>query len=247
MLTKILGVLWVMAMLGAGAMVVHEIRNPTLSPDAHARAHTLLIVNEDGHGGSGVAWDETTVLTAAHVMKGDLSDYTVKQGDKAWGITEAQFIPDRDAILLTVGPLITPYGSGMIVEWDGDLPVLDRADMRLGQTVLLAGHPWCGPVQVSHGVVTGQWGGSEDWLWVLDADSNPGNSGGPVFDEDGNLIAIVTAGTLGWGASLAVVLPISEVLSGLERTREEGTGGSVGRGRGSRNGLYRPRHPALSR
>lgn len=221
---------WVVALISA---VTANHDSPLVNRDADARSFTLRVEDGQGHGGSGVAWATGSVLTAAHVINQDLSEYTVRLGDEEWTPFAARYIAERDAVILYV------WG-------DGPLPVPDRRHngLVLGEAVLAAGYPWGGPLQVSHGVVTGV-SKYAPWTRMSDADVNPGNSGGPVFDKDGNLIAIITAGTTGWGASLSVCLPIKEVVSGLQRPAPGPPSRTVGRGRDSRNGLYRPRYPAV--
>lgn len=214
-------------------LIVVRVLAKVTNPDASARSFTLRVEDGRGHGGSGVGWHDGTVLTAAHVIQGPLDDYTVREGDKEWSIIAARYIAGRDAVLL--------YVLG-----DGPLPVPPRRDtpIEMGEPVLAAGYPWGGPCVVTSGLISGQ-SRHRAWCRMSNVDVNPGNSGGPVFDEDGNLIAIVIAGTTGWGASLAVVLPITEVLDGLEQPDTGREGSLVGRGRGHRDGLYRPRHPAV--
>ncbi len=211
-----------------------------VNPDTQARNFTLQVVNKRGHGASGVGWDSNRVLTAAHVIRGNLSDYIVKQGDRAWSITGARYISDRDAVLLTIGSLLIDISEGgRIVEWSGPIPVPERGlTMSFGESVLVGSHPWGGPIQVSHGVVTGR-NKYRLWTYMMDADINFGSSGGPVFDSEGKLIGIIVGMSTGKGPAFSVALPITEVLSGLERPNTGREGSIVGRGRDHRDGIYR--------
>lgn len=197
----------------------------SLSPTEQAMALTLLVVDERGHGGSGVAIDCHRVLTAGHVVWGDdPRSYKVKLGDREWDVLYARQLEGMDAAILTV------HG--------GESPPVANTNLSIthGQRVLVTGHPWCGPVQVTHGVMSGESRWDDEWM--TDADAAPGSSGCPVWNDNGELIAIVVAGTIGRGATFTVVLPISEILSGLEQPWRVGTEGTVGRGRVSRDGLY---------
>ncbi len=196
-------------------------------------SYTLLVVDEWGHGGSGVAIGRYHVLTAGHVVEGrDARDYKVQLGDQEWNILFARQLEGMDAAILTVQgtppPPVPPIGLAF----------------EQGEPVLVTGHPWCGPVQVTHGLLSGK-GRHHPSEWLTDADAAPGSSGCPVWNADGELIAIVVAGTTGRGATFTVILPISEVLSGMEEPWGVGAEGTVGRGRGSRDGLYRPRYPTV--
>jgi serine protease Do len=51
----------------------------------------------------------------------------------------------------------------------------------------------------------------------LDARVNPGNSGGPVMDNDFNLMGVVTAKAVGYSIEgLGFAVPTSEILSTLK-------------------------------
>ena len=227
---------WIAFIVFLGWMLEQSMSNNIveITPDANARSFTLRVVDDQGHGASGVGWGSGSVLTAAHVIQGGLSDYRVRQGDREWKIWGSRYIADRDAVIL--------YVLG-----DGPVPRPDRraAPMILGESVLVSGHPWSGPMQVSHGVVTGsnKW---EVYRFNMDADISYGSSGGPVFDSAGRLIAIVVGMTASpSGPSFSIALPISEVLSGLERPNTGRAASIMGGGRGSRDGLHRPRYPAV--
>ena len=207
--------------------------SPAGDPADDAMSYTLLVVDEWGHGGSGVAIGRYHVLTAGHVVEGrDARNYKVQLGDQEWDILFARQLKGMDAAILTVQgtppPPVPPMGT-----------IFEQ-----GEPVLVTGHPWCGPVQVTHGLLSGK-GRHHPSEWLTDADAAPGSSGCPVWNADGELIAIVVAGTTGRGATFTVILPISEVLSGMEEPWGVGAEGTVGRGRGSRDGLYRPRYPTV--
>lgn len=225
-------ILWITLAVCLFAWVTDRPFPGTSDPVEEAMSLTLLVVDERGLGGSGVAIGNYHVLTAGHVVGDDPRNYKVKLGDREWDVLFARQLKGMDAVILTVQGSEPP-------------PIVDTSpSITHGQRVLVTGHPWCGPVQVTHGVITGKsrWERDE---WMTDADAAPGSSGCPVWNENGELIAIVVGVTIGRGSTFTLVLPISEVLSALEQPWRIGTKGTVGRGRGSRDGLYRPRYPAV--
>jgi S1-C subfamily serine protease/TPR repeat protein len=74
-----------------------------------------------------------------------------------------------------------------------------RADnVRLGEAVIVAGYPYgkfvSSGLKVTSGIVSGVKGlGDNSAQFQLDAAIQPGNSGGPVFDRQGNIVGIVVA------------------------------------------------------
>jgi len=102
---------------------------------------------------------------------------------------------------------------------DGTLPPADFGDsdaLRVGQPVLAIGNPLglAGGPTVTSGVVSSlrrslrrNYG---DGLKVIQTDAavNPGNSGGPLVDLEGRVVAITTA-TLPWAEGIGFAIPIN--------------------------------------
>jgi len=103
---------------------------------------------------------------------------------------------------------------------DGTLPAAELGDsdrLRVGQPVLAIGNPLglAGGPTVTSGVVSSlrrslrrQYG---DGLKVIQTDAavNPGNSGGPLVDLQGRVVAITTA-TLPWAEGIGFAIPIND-------------------------------------
>ena len=102
---------------------------------------------------------------------------------------------------------------------DGALPPAEFGDsdgLRVGQPVLAIGNPLglAGGPTVTSGVVSSlrrslrrQYG---DGLKVVQTDAavNPGNSGGPLVDLEGKVVAITTA-TMPWAEGIGFAIPIN--------------------------------------
>ena len=76
--------------------------------------------------------------------------------------------------------------------------VLHSRDVRLGQSVSTIGFPNVGiqghSPKVTQGVISSDNGAQNDIrMWQISAPIQPGNSGGPLLDESGNLIGVVVA------------------------------------------------------
>lgn len=76
--------------------------------------------------------------------------------------------------------------------------LLRSEDVRLGENVLVAGYPFgeifSNTIKVTKGIVSADRGFSNNFnQFQIDAAVQPGNSGGPIYDENGNIIGLVVA------------------------------------------------------
>jgi S1-C subfamily serine protease len=68
-------------------------------------------------------------------------------------------------------------------------PVASQKDVNDGESIFVIGHPEGLRFTLSTGIVSR----IEPSMLQMSAPVSPGNSGGPVFDDHGNLVAIVTS------------------------------------------------------
>jgi len=71
-------------------------------------------------------------------------------------------------------------------------------DIQLGERVLVAGFPYgdlySNTIKVTGGMVSAIKGmGDDSAQFQIDAAVQPGNSGGPIYDENGNVVGVVVA------------------------------------------------------
>ena len=69
-------------------------------------------------------------------------------------------------------------------------------DVELGEDVLVAGYPYgelySNTIKVTKGIVSANKGmGDDRGQFQMDAAVQPGNSGGPIYDENGNIVGVV--------------------------------------------------------
>jgi hypothetical protein len=146
------------------------------------------------------------VVTNAHVVDG-CSRLTV--GDSANKQTPAEVISTDariDLALLKLSSLkmassetkalIRKLGIKLVpLAADG---LLRSEDVELGEQVLVAGYPYgdifSNTIKVTGGMVSATRGmGDDSGQFQMDAAVQPGNSGGPIYDEHGNIVGVVVS------------------------------------------------------
>ncbi len=185
--------------LGAGGKVeVIGRSDVALSPsEIAARTVRSVAVIETKLGlGTGFCVGVGRVATNLHVAAGaDSFKVTFADGKSATTTMVAAYDPEHDLAILTV---------------DVTAPILTLAaadDVRLGEPVVAIGNPLGLTATVSNGLVSGLRGPDETAsILQISAPIAPGSSGGPVFNEFGEVIGVATAGAR-IGASLNFAVP----------------------------------------
>lgn len=171
--------------------LAYEIIRPSV-----VRIIALGVKSEEGQGvatGSGVVIDENgTILTSLHVVKGatEIRVIFADSSESKASIIISQ--PEND--LAALQPEIIP---------DDLIPatLTNSAILNVGDEVAAVGHPFGISNSLSAGVVSGlgrnfkspRTGETLLNLIQFDAAVNPGNSGGPLINKDGEVVGIVTA------------------------------------------------------
>ena len=146
------------------------------------------------------------VVTNAHVVQGCRS---VTVGDGARRQSPAEIISTdktNDLALLKLSSLgaasaeskasvqklgvnLVPFAASGLLRFD---------DVELGEEVMVAGYPYgdifSNALKVTGGMVSAVRGMQDDTgQFQIDAAVQPGNSGGPIYDENGNIVGVVVA------------------------------------------------------
>ena len=187
----------------SGVSKIEASQIPQLISDSlHRKAEEMVVrvrnINCEGLDlGSGFAIDAHTLLTNRHVLAG-ASELEVSTWDgHDYRVTAAD-----------VGRLVD-LG---VVRVDGNLPyhTYRHAKPVVGERVQVVGFPLGGPETFSGGrivdFVSGSNLGVPGRVMRLTANVQPGNSGGPVLDSKGRVVAIVYAIELATGYGLAIPL-----------------------------------------
>jgi putative serine protease PepD len=215
---------------GSPAPAARASATPSPSPSAkptvadiyqHVGPSVAVVRTAKGALGTGViAADDGTVLTANHVIS-DGSQVTVTFAD---GTTTTASVASSD--VTTDIALLKPAKLPQTV-----VPATLGGGAQVGGDVVAIGNPLGLTYSVSSGVVSGvnrtndTNHGKLSGLIQFDASVNPGSSGGPLLDANGNVIGIVVAIAEPAGqeafAGIGFAVPIGAALGG-------GTGGNGG-------------------
>lgn len=177
-----------------------------------AAAATLKIVGEGCGGtktGSGFIARADLVVTNAHVVAG-IARPIVEEGRTRRRSTPVLFDPGLDIAVLRV--------SGLRA---GPLPI-ETALVQRGATGAVLGYPGGGPFKAGPGSVLDQFravgrdiygeGESSRRVYQLQADVQPGNSGGPFVRTDGEVLGVIfsasaTESSIGYAITSPDVVP----------------------------------------
>jgi S1-C subfamily serine protease len=174
-----------------------------------ARRSTVTVRRAAGYGSGFAIGDGALVLTNAHV---------VGNADRVALVTASGLELDAEVVARDTGRdvALLRVGSGVRLPplyIDDDLP-------SAGATVFAVGSPLTESLSgtVTSGIVSGtRLLDGVNWI-QSDVAVSPGNSGGPVLNEQGAVVAISTAGFQAGGSQvgLNLLIPIREALAYLE-------------------------------
>ena len=164
--------------------------------------------NDEGNG-SGFVIAPRLVATAAHVVEGASEIALTPEGGSEVSATVVGTDPENDLALLRAdGPLdarVLAFHPG--------------ADMPIGRDVIALGYPLGLPFTATRGAITGQGrdmdieGTAYSGLFQTDAAVNPGNSGGAIINQAGDVVGVVVAGDeesagIGFGVPVSKARPV---------------------------------------
>ena len=97
--------------------------------------------------------------------------------------------PKPKSLIWKLGIKVVPLAS------DG---LMRSEDVELGEDVLVAGYPYgevfSNSIKVTKGIVSANRGlGDDTGQFQIDAAVQPGNSGGPIYDGNGNIVGVVVS------------------------------------------------------
>ena len=178
---------------------------------AENTGRSVVSVNS-GHGnGSGIAWDEHTIVTAFHVVRGaEEVSIGTENGKKLSAKVTGRFRRSDIAVLTAEGSF-TPIARG------------DSGSLKAGQFVLALANPFSARTSVTSGIITGAnrsiggwWGMTIENAVITDARVNPGYSGGPLVDASGRMIGMNVA----YVSKRGIAVPVNTIAKIVQRISE---------------------------
>ncbi len=171
------------------------------------RSSVATIISEDGHGSACVISADGYLVSNYHVVgQSDIVRVKFFDNSSAQGIVLRKQ-PDSDLALIKVDRT--------------GLPFLSPADAvgELGETVYLVGTP--ADTLMAGSVFKGVLSGFRDFdgakFLQTDAKVNPGNSGGAMINQRGELIGIVSSKYVGYGIEgIGFAIPATEIKERLK-------------------------------
>jgi len=172
---------------------------------------SVVSVGSGQGNGSGIAWDEHTVVTAYHVVRGaEEVSIGTEDGRKLVGKVTGR-LRRSDLAVLKVDASLTPIQKG------------DSEGLKAGQFVLALANPFASRTSVTSGIITGAnrsiggwWGMTIENAVVTDARVNPGYSGGPLVDASGQLIGMNVA----YFSKRGIAVPVNTIAKVVDRLAE---------------------------
>jgi serine protease Do len=172
---------------------------------------SVVSVGSGQGNGSGIAWDEHTVVTAYHVVRGaDEVSIGTEDGRKLVGKVAGR-LRRSDLAVLKVDASLTPIQKG------------DSDGLKAGQFVLALANPFSSRTSVTSGIITGAnrtiggwWGMTIEDAVITDARVNPGYSGGPLVDASGQLIGMNVA----YFSKRGIAVPVNTIAKVVKRLAE---------------------------
>ncbi|MHA7984243.1 MarP family serine protease [Rathayibacter sp. CAU 1779] len=182
----------------SGGETIPSIAAPDPSIPAAVQAESASVVKVDAVQAScsmestGSGWVEAqgVVVTNAHVVAGASSVGVIGQDGRGYSATVVAFDPQRDVAVLSVPDLTAPALS-------------TGGTLTAGDGAVVAGYPGGGPYTLGSARIRGELNaaGTDIYqhdavlrdIYSLRATVRPGNSGGPLFDDQGEVVGMVFA------------------------------------------------------
>lgn len=149
----------------------------------------IVLIEATSGRGSGFFVRHDTLITNVHVVQND-GYVTVKKHDGS--MANASVASRAPAFDIAILKIAQPSASQAVI------PMGSSKSLRAGQEIIVIGSA-LGTLQnsVSRGVMSGLRSAGGATLVQTDAATNPGNSGGPMLDRNGNVVGITTMGYKG--------------------------------------------------
>lgn len=176
------------------------------APLRQTHAACVKIITPYWHGAGVLISPSGDVLTSYHLLAGAPSVTVQTLDGRLYPVTNAaafSAVHDLGLVRISGGPFVC-------------LPVAPPAPPAAGQALSIVGHPGEVSWKLSSGTVIRRNADAGTDVLHFDSDIGRGNSGGPIVDESGRLLAITAcAAKLADGSSVKIGVPASTIATFL--------------------------------
>lgn len=199
------------AVMAIAMLLLAGCSKTTVETVDHVKSGVVLIENRidttNGGVGSGFILEDNVIVTNHHVIEGGgkITVYSPNSSEKF----EAEVVYSDPVVDLAVIKL-KDWNKFEAQENPVNLTLGDSSSMTEGSKVIVIGHPWGLKWSVSQGIISGKFrrvGSNPQFVDQVDAHLFQGNSGGPVFNEDGKVICVSDMMLEGKGGSYGFCIP----------------------------------------
>ena len=181
LLTAVVAALAILAALACSTAATPMPETPT-DVTENALPSVVHVITGSGSGTGFIVSESGLVVTNRHVVEG-MRRVTVilATGEEYRGeVVQRHSVLDLAYIEIDSGRTFAP------------IPLGDSDEVRIGEAVIAIGHPLSEELGLEPTVSLGIISAKRDDYLQTDASLNPGNSGGPLLDANGNAIGVIT-------------------------------------------------------
>lgn len=146
---------------------------------------SFTVKHKEGHGSGFAISKEGHIITNYHVVANHEDELIVVDSNlKEYKAELLRFSPEKDLALLKIDRA-----------FDYSFTIQDKATYNLGQDIYAIGTPRSLELgqSLTKGIISGKRENEGDFFIQIDASVNSGNSGGPLVNENGELIGVINA------------------------------------------------------
>ena len=199
---------------------------PDLLFEKAVHSVVLLASTNESYRGAGVITPEGNIITNLHIANHSKKWWVrFYKSDVNLGASREVEDKERDLALLKVKPDSKNFSSVVL----NGMELGEVSDLKVGQQVFCIAHPMEQDFSFWEGRISRL---DDDFEWFYNKNDsykakviqiqmprNKGNSGGPIFDNEGRLIGILTTGIMD-GESLSYAIRIDEIKKFLDEVKQ---------------------------
>ena len=199
---------------------------PDLLFEKAVHSVVLLASTNESYRGAGVITPEGNILTNLHIANHSKKWWVrFYKSDVNLGASREVEDKERDLALLKVKPDSKNFSSVVL----NGMELGEVSNLKVGQQVFCIAHPMEQDFSFWEGRISRL---DDDFEWFYNKNDsykakviqiqmprNKGNSGGPIFDNEGRLIGILTTGIMD-GESLSYAIRIDEIKKFLDEVKQ---------------------------